>query len=235
MKIGVLLAGSGVYDGSEIHEAVFTLLALEEQGVQAHCIAPNEPQHHVINHLTGEEQAETRNVLVEAARIARGAVQDLAEVQADTLDALIIPGGFGAAKNLNQWAIAGPEGAINPAVKQLIVDMVRAGKPLAGLCMGPTVIAKALEGEDIHASLTVGSTEAPSPYDIDGISKGMTALGALVSMATIDEVIVDQTNNIVTAPCYMMEASMLQVRENIAMAVAELIRLVHESVETTQN
>lgn len=228
MKVGVLLAGSGVYDGSEIHEAVFTLLALEENGAQAFCIAPNESQYHVVNHLTGEEQAEERNVLVEAARIARGAVQDLAEVSADDFDALVIPGGFGAAKNLNQWAISGSEGAIRPAVKQLIVDFAKAKKPIAGLCMGPTVIAKALEGEDIHASLTVGSTEAASPYDIEGISEGMNDIGAMASMATIDEVIVDQTNRIVTAPCYMMEASILQVRENIAMAMAELVRLIQE-------
>lgn len=229
MKIGVLLAGNGVYDGSAIHEAVFTLLALEEQGVQPHCIAPNEDQHHVINHLTGEEQAESRNVLVESARIARGAVQDLAEVNTDELHALIIPGGFGAAKNLNQWALKGPEGAIKPAVKQLILDFVQAGKPVAGLCMGPTVIAKALEGEGVHASLTVGTTEEPSPYDIAGISQGLADVGALVNMATVEEVIVDETNKIVTAPCYMMEATMPQIRENIMMAVAEVLRLIHES------
>jgi enhancing lycopene biosynthesis protein 2 len=226
MTIAVLLAGSGVYDGSEIHEAVFTLLALEELGVQPVCIAPNEDQHHVVNHLTGEEMPEKRNVMVEAARIARGAVQDLATVEAASFDGLVIPGGFGAAKNLNKWAIEGSEGAIRPAVKQLIIDFVQAGKPLAGLCMGPTVIAKALEGEGIHTSLTVGSTEAPSPYDIEGISQGMGELGVMINMATIDEVIVDHTNKIVTAPCYMMEASLLQVRENIAMAMGELVALI---------
>lgn len=226
MKIAVLLAGSGVYDGSEIQEAVFTLLAISEAGAEAVCIAPNENQYHVINHLTGEEMSEKRNVMVEAARIARGAVLDIATVSAADFDALVIPGGFGAAKNLNQWAIAGPDGAINKEVKRLIVEMVKAEKPVAGLCMGPTVIAKALEGEDIHASLTVGSTEAPSPYDIQAISDGMSNIGAMVSMATIEEVIVDYTNKIVTAPCYMMEASILEVRENIAMAINELINLV---------
>lgn len=231
MKIAVLLAGSGVYDGSEIHEAVFTLLALEEFGAQAVCIAPNEPQHHVVNHLTGEEMQEERNVMVEAARIARGAVQDLATVQVADFDGLIIPGGFGAAKNLNKWALEGPSGAIKPAVQELIVNFVKAAKPIAGLCMGPTVIAKALEGAGIHASLTVGSTEAPSPYDIEGISQGMGDLGAMVSMATVEEVIVDHTNKIVTAPCYMMEASILDVRENIAMAVGELVALVKEIEE----
>lgn len=226
MKIAVLLAGSGVYDGSEIHEAVFTLLALEEFGVEAVCIAPNEPQHHVVNHLTGEEMPEERNVLVEAARIARGAVQDLATVQVTDFDGLVIPGGFGAAKNLNKWALEGPAGEIKPAVRQLIVDFVTAAKPIAGLCMGPTVIAKALQDAGIHASLTVGSTEAPSPYDIEGISQGMGEIGTMVTMATVEEVIVDHTNKIVTAPCYMMEATILQVRENIAMAIGELIALI---------
>ena len=169
---------------------------------------------------------EERNVLVEAARIARGAVQDLATVQATDFDGLVIPGGFGAAKNLNKWALEGPAGEIKPAVRQLIVDFVTAEKPIAGLCMGPTVIAKALQDAGIHASLTVGSTEAPSPYDIEGISQGMGEIGTMVTMATVEEVIVDHTNKIVTAPCYMMEATILQVRENIAMAIGELIALI---------
>lgn len=227
MKIGVLLAGSGVYDGSEIQEAVFTLLAIDECGAEAVCIAPNEEQFHVLNHLTGEEMSEKRNVLIESARIARGAVGDLALATANDFDALVIPGGFGAAKNLNQWAISGPEGAINSDVKRLILEMVKADKPIAGLCMGPTVIAKALEGEDINASLTVGSTQAPSPYDIQGISEGMNSIGAMTTMATVEEVIVDHTNKIVTAPCYMMEASVCEVRENIAMAMIELVNLVN--------
>lgn len=231
MKIGVLLAGSGVYDGSEIQEAVFTLLAIDECGAQAVCIAPNEDQFHVLNHLTGEEMAEKRNVLIESARIARGAVADLAQASVDDFDALVIPGGFGAAKNLNQWAIHGPEGTIHAEVKRLILGMVKAGKPIAGLCMGPTVIAKALQGEDINASLTVGSTEAASPYDIAAISEGMNSIGAMTTMATIEEVIVDHTNRIVTAPCYMMEASIKEVRENIAMAIVELIKLANNVEE----
>lgn len=227
MKIGVLLAGSGVYDGSAIQEAIFTLLAIDEFGAEAVCIAPNKDQFHVINHLTGEEMSEKRNVMIESARIARGSVGDLANATVNDFDALVIPGGFGAAKNLNQWAISGPDGKIDQDVKRIIVEMVKASKPIAGLCMGPTVIAKALEGEGIHASLTIGSTEAPSPYDIQGISDGMASLGVLVSMATVEEVIVDHTNNIVTAPCYMMEASIKDVRENIAMAIQELISLIN--------
>jgi len=225
MKIGVLLAGSGVYDGSEIQEAVFTLLAIEEQGATAVCVAPNEDQLHVINHMNGEEMNEKRNVLIEAARIARGEVQDVAEVSANDFDALIIPGGFGAAKNLNQWAISGPDGPIHADVKRIIIEMLKAQKPIGGLCMGPTVIAKALEDQAASPILTVGTTEAPSPYDIQGISDGMTSIGAKAEMATVEEVIVDMKNKIVTAPCYMMEANIKQIRDNIAAAVAKVVDL----------
>ncbi|NJN26538.1 MAG: isoprenoid biosynthesis glyoxalase ElbB [Cyclobacteriaceae bacterium] len=145
MKIAVIFSGSGVYDGTEIHEGVFTLLAIKKAGAEAVCFAPNIDQHHVINHITGEEMPETRNVLVEAARIARGDIHDLALFDADKMDALVLPGGFGAAKNLTKWAFSGPEGEINAQVKAAILSMAKAKKPIAGLCMGPTVIAKALE------------------------------------------------------------------------------------------
>lgn len=226
MKIGVLLAGCGVYDGSEIHEAVFTLLAIEENGAEAVCIAPNINQHHVINHLNGEEQNEQRNVLIESARIARGNVTALDKADINTLDALVIPGGFGAAKNLNKWAFSGPDGSIEPEVAQLIQDFLNAKKPVAGLCMGPTVIAKALENTGKQAQLTVGSIAEASPYDIAGISAGMKKTGALATMKTIREIEVDYNLGIVTAPCYMMEASISEVRKNIKQAVDQLISMV---------
>lgn len=229
MNIGVLLAGNGVYDGSAIHEAVFTLLAISEAGANSICIAPNKNQHHVINHMTGEEMSESRNVLIESARIARGEIKDLSTIDISELDGLVIPGGFGAAKNLNEWAISGAAGNIDTEVKKLIVDLVKAEKPIAALCMGPTVIASALASEDIYVSMTVGTTEAPSPYDIQGISDGMASLGVQPEMATIEEVIVDHTHKIVTAPCYMMEASIVQIRENIAMAIGELVRLIQKA------
>lgn len=221
-KIGVILSGCGVYDGSEIHEAVFTLLSIDEYGAEAVCFAPDMEQHHVINHLTGEEMPEKRNVLVEAARIARGDIQPLSRFNASELDGLVIPGGFGAAKNLTTWAFSGPDGEIHPEVKAAIVAMVAAGKPVAGLCMGPTVIAKALENSDIKAVLTVGSTSAPSPYDIAAISAGMEKAGAIAEQHTVSEIAVDQEYKIITAPCYMMEASISQVRDNIRQAVDKL-------------
>ena len=128
-KVGVLLSGCGVYDGAEIHEAVLTLLYLDQQGAEAVCMAPDINQAHVINHLNQEEMDPPRNVLVEAARIARGEIKNLAEVTIDQIDALILPGGFGAAKNLSEFAFKGPESAVNANVQQLLQAMIAAGKP----------------------------------------------------------------------------------------------------------
>lgn len=225
-KIGVLLSGNGVYDGSEIHESVFALLAIDENGGEAVCFAPNTNQHHVINHITGEEMNETRNVMVEAARIARGAISDLAEIRTDNLDALVIPGGFGAAKNLTKWAFSGPDGKIVPDVKRIINEFVAAKKPIVGLCMGPTVIAKALESANLNARLTVGSTQEKSPYEIEAISLGMQKVGAVAEMKTIREIAIDTENKIISAPCYMMEGSITDVRKNIKQAIDQLFKML---------
>lgn len=226
MNIGVLLSGSGVYDGSEIHESVFTLLYIDKHGAKSVCMAPNVEQHHVVNHLTGEEMNETRNVLLESARIARGDISDISSVSEKELDALIIPGGFGTAKNHTKWAFSGPEGEINADVKRLINEMVLAGKPVVGLCMGPTTIAKALEGSGIKANLTVGSTDAASPYEIEAISKGMEVSGAISHMKTVKEILIDRDHKIITAPCYMMEASISEIHDNIKQAVDAMFEML---------
>jgi enhancing lycopene biosynthesis protein 2 len=218
-NVAVILSGSGVFDGSEIHESVFTLLSIVENGATYQCFAPDIEQHHVLNHITGEEMNEKRNVLVEAARIARGNILPLSKYKADDFDALVIPGGFGAAKNLTKWAFNGPDGDINIDVKNAITETIQNKKPLVGLCMGPTVIAKALEGTQTNPHLTVGSTNARSPYDIAAISGGMEKTGAIAEMKTIDEILIDKERRIITAPCYMMEADILQVRKNIEQAI----------------
>lgn len=225
-KIGVLLHGSGVFDGSEIHESVFTLLAIAEAGAEAVCFAPNVNQHHVLNHTTGEEMPETRNVLVESARIARGNIKDIADIQVSELDGLVMPGGFGTAKNITKWAFEGPNGPILESVKNLIVELVAQGKPIAGLCMSPTTIAKALEGTAYHAHLTVGTPNEASPYEIAAISAGMESIGQVAAMASVREIVVDEKLKIVTAPCYMMEANIVEVRDNIKQAVDALITLM---------
>ena len=225
-KIGVLLHGNGVFDGSEIHESVFTLLAIAEAGADAICFAPNVNQHHVLNHTTGEEMPETRNVLVESARIARGNIKDIVDINASELDGLVMPGGFGTAKNITKWAFEGPNGPILESVKKLIVELVVQGKPIAGLCMSPTTIAKALEGTAYHAHLTVGTPNEASPYEIAAISAGMESIGQVAEMASVREIVVDEKLKIVTAPCYMMEANIVEVRDNIKQAVDALIALM---------
>jgi enhancing lycopene biosynthesis protein 2 len=225
MKIGVLLSGNGVYDGAEIHEAVSTLLALDKLGVEAVCMAPDIEQHHVINHMTGEEMDEKRNVLVEASRIARGNIKSLSDVRATDIDGLVLPGGFGAAKNLTKWAFEGPNGAIEPETKRLITEMIAAKKPIASLCVSPVVVAKALQGSGIKTKLTLGTTEAPSPYDIGGFNQGLEATGVEPVLSNLGEIVVDETNRIITSPCYMMEASITQIYDGIEKACTKLVEM----------
>ncbi len=229
-KIGVLLSGCGVFDGAEIHESVFMLYELVKQGVEPVCLAPDIEQHHVVNHTNGEEMRESRNVFLESARIARGEIRKLSDVDPETLDGLAIPGGFGAAKNLTNWAFEGPEGSIHDGVKGLILAVVRAGKPIGAVCMGPTVVAKALEGSGIEATVTVGTTASPSPYDIKGINQGVEATGAKVEEHEADEVAVDEANKIVTAPCYNMEASIVQVHDGIEKVVSKVVQMAGAKV-----
>jgi enhancing lycopene biosynthesis protein 2 len=222
MKIGVLLSGCGVYDGTEIQEAVLSLLAIAEEGYEAQCIAVNKNQHHVIDHTSGNEMAESRNMLVEAARIARGNVMDITQVQPADLDALLIPGGFGNAKSLTDWAFKGPDGNILPEVKLLLVNMYNIGKPIVALCVSPVVLAKAFEGSGARLNMTLGSDKEASPYDIPAFNQGIEKTGAAAEMKTVSEILIDRENKIITAPCYMMDATIVEIRENIRQAVKAL-------------
>lgn len=224
--IGILLSGCGVYDGAEIQETVLAMLAIQEAGARYVCIGVNRPQHHVVNHLTGEEMPESRNMMVEAARIARGALVDIQTVQPADFDALVIPGGFGSAKNFTEWAFNGPNGGILPEVKLLLVNFLNVGKPIAALCVSPVVVAKALEGSDLEAHMTLGTTQQASPYDIAGFHAGLQKTGVAPIEKSVREIFVDEKNKIVTAPCYMMEASLLEIRQNIAQAVQALVKLI---------
>lgn len=219
MKIGLLLSGCGVYDGAEIQEAVLSLLAIEEAGHEAVCISVNKNQHHVINHLTGEEMPESRNMMVEAARIARGNVREISTVTPAEIDALVIPGGFGSAKNFTTWAFEGPDGTILPEVKLLLVNLFNVGKPLVALCVSPVVLAKAFEDSGISLNLTLGSNQEKSPYDIVAFNQGLEKTGAHPEMKTVREILIDSKNKIITAPCYMMDASILDIRNNIKQAI----------------
>ncbi|MFI5204610.1 MAG: isoprenoid biosynthesis glyoxalase ElbB [Flavobacteriales bacterium] len=221
-KIAVILSGCGVYDGAEIQEAVFSLLCIAQKGASYQCFAPDIQQHHVVNHSTGEEMKETRNVLVEAARIARGDIKSLALYKPEEFDGLIIPGGFGAAKNLTKWAFNGPDGEIDPHVQKAIVTTTTAKKPVAALCMGPAVVARAFKGSNVKPALTVGTTDEKSPYDIKAVSQGLTAAGSVAVMKSVREIQIDTENKIISAPCYMMEATIDAVYANTQQAINAL-------------
>lgn len=227
MKIAVLLSGNGVFDGSEIHEAVSTLIALDKLGADAICIAPDKDQHHVVNHISGDEMDEKRNILIESARIARGKIKSLNKVQANDIDALIIPGGFGAAKNLSTWAFSGPDGEIDQEAKRLILDMVKTGKPIAALCVSPVVIAKALENSDVNAMLTLGTTDGASPYDIKGFHEGVESIGVQTVLCKTGDIVVDEENKIITSPCYMMDAPISKIYDGIYKACEKLMELAN--------
>lgn len=226
-KIGILLSGCGVYDGAEIQETVLAMLAIQEAEAEYVCIGVNQQQHHVINHLTGEEMPESRNMMVEAARIARGSIIEVQAVQPADLDGLVIPGGFGSAKNFTKWAFEGPDGSILPEVKLLLVNMMNVGKPIAALCVSPVVVAKAMEGSAFELQMTLGSTKEESPYDIASFHQGLEKAGVLPTEKTVSEILIDSKNKIVTAPCYMMEANLLEIRKNIQQAIQALISLMN--------
>lgn len=219
-KIGVVLSGCGVMDGSEIHEAVLTLLALSEKGVEALCMAPNVDQYHVINHLTNGEMKENRNVLVEAARIARGKIKDIKQVKEAEIDALIFPGGYGAAKNLSTFAFDGANCKVNPDVARLAEEVHAAGKPIGAICISPAVIAKIFEGSAVK--LTIG--------DERETAKAIQKMGQRHVDCGVREICVDEHNRIVTTPAYMLADNIVEAYEGIRKLVAEVLNLIKQPV-----
>ncbi|MBF0325180.1 MAG: isoprenoid biosynthesis glyoxalase ElbB [Alphaproteobacteria bacterium] len=214
-NFAVVLSGCGVYDGAEIHEAVLTLLAIDRAGGAYACFAPDRAQMHVVNHLTGEATAESRNVLVESARIARGKISPLSAFKAADFDGLIFPGGFGAAKNLSSFAVDGPGCSVDADVAAAINAMHQAGKPIGALCIAPAVLAKVLGGK---VSLTIGSDQ--------GTAAAIEAMGATHCPTNHAEVVVDQTHKVVTSPCYMLDASIGQIADGAAATVAAILKLL---------
>jgi len=215
-KVGVLLSGCGVYDGSEIHEAVLTLLFLDREGVEAVCMAPDIPQHDVMNHLTMQPMAENRNVLVESARIARGNIRNLAEVRAADIDALILPGGFGAAKNLSDFAFKGPDATVQPEVKRLLLEMAEAGKPIGAICIAPATLACALATR--KPEVTIGT-------DV-GTAAGIETMGAKHYTCTVDMIHVDERNRLVTTPAYMLGPGIKDVADGIEKLVHQIVAMM---------
>lgn len=216
-RIGVLLSGCGVNDGAEIHEAVLTLLALDRAGAEIVCMAPNRDQRDVIDHAAGAPAEETRNCLVESARIARGEIRDLKDVGAGDLDALVLPGGFGAAKNLCSFAVDGAECSIDPEVDRLLGEVHAAGKPIGAMCIAPAVVARHFQGKDAAVTLTIGTDE--------GTAAALETMGAKHEAHPVDEIAVDEAAKVVTTAAYMLASGPAEAASGIEKLVAKVLEL----------
>jgi enhancing lycopene biosynthesis protein 2 len=213
-KVAVILSGCGVYDGAEIHESVLALLRLSQRGAEVQCFAPDIPQHHVINHLTGQESAESRNVLVEAARIARGKIRDVRELQAADYDALVIPGGFGAAKNLSDFAFRGASCAVQPDVLAAARGFAAAHKPVGLICIAPALAAR-IYGAGVQC--TIGNDPDTAAMLAD--------MGAEHVECAVDDVVVDAQRKLVTTPAYMLAKSLAEAASGINKLVDRVLEL----------
>ncbi len=213
-KFAVILAGCGVYDGAEIQEAVLTLLAIDRNGASYQCFAPDVMQHHVIDHLSGKETAEKRNVLTESARIARGNIKPLSIFYEKDYDALIFPGGFGCAKNLCNWAIVGDKCQVNSEVEKVVQAMFEAKKPIGAMCIAPVILGKLFKG----SNFTTGK---------DPASKGfIEKMGNRYTPASHGDVITDKNRKLFTTPCYMLDASISQIAEGTDNIVKAMISAI---------
>lgn len=213
-KIAVVLSGCGVYDGAEIHEATLSLYAIMKFGATYEIFAPDIPQHHVINHLNGEEMDESRNVLIESARIARGNIKPLSGFDASQYDGILFPGGFGAAKNLSSYAFKGSEMEVNEEVVAAIRKMVDQEKPVGALCISPVILAKMLDGVE----LTIGQDA--------GTATHVGELGAVHKSTNHGEVVVDTRYKVVTSPCYMLDANILQIAAGAENVVQQMLAMM---------
>jgi enhancing lycopene biosynthesis protein 2 len=214
-RVGVLFSGCGVFDGTEIHEAVLTLLFLDRAGAEAVCTAPDVDQLHVLNHMSNEEMDERRNVLIESARIARGKIVDLKSLKTNSIDALILPGGFGAAKNLSNFALKGPDAVVHPDVERILREVHAAGKPIGALCIAPATVAKALY--DFSPGVTIGEEM--------GTAAAIETMGATHHRCQVDDIHTDSRNKIVTTPAYMLGPGIKDVAAGIEKLVSQVLAL----------
>jgi enhancing lycopene biosynthesis protein 2 len=210
-NFAVILAGCGVYDGAEIHEAVLALYAIAKHGAAYEIFAPDINQHHVLNHLTGKEMNEKRNVLVESARIARGKIKPLTALDMREFDALLFPGGFGVAKNLCSFAFEGEHCKVNPEIALVVRDAISLRKPIGALCISPVILAN-LMGD---VKVTIGNDA--------GTALAIEKMGAHHTLATHGEVVVDEKHRVFTTPCYMLDATIVQIAEGADNIVARML------------
>jgi enhancing lycopene biosynthesis protein 2 len=211
-RFAIILAGCGSKDGSEIHEATLTMLAIQKNGAMYEIFAPNIPQHHVVNHITNQEMRESRNMLVESARIARGNIKALSQLRVDDFDALIIPGGYGVAKNLCNYAFKGENCTVNPEVEKVMKAMAEKGKPIGALCIAPVLLAKVFGDIEI----TIGQDR--------GTATAVEKMGARHVNTHHGEVVIDQKRKLFTTPCYMLDANIVQIWEGADAIVKAMLK-----------
>ena len=213
-KVAVILSGCGVYDGAEIHESVLTLLFIERCGATYQCFAPDIQQRDVINHLTGEESGEQRNVLVESARIARGNIKSLTDLNVADFDALVVPGGFGAAKNLSDFAVAGADVRVQVDMMVAVKAFAEAGKPVGLMCIAPAMAGRIFaEGVQV----TIGNDA--------GTAAAMAQTGVNHQECAVDEIIIDPTHKLVTTPAYMLANSVSEAAAGIDKLVTAVVSM----------
>jgi enhancing lycopene biosynthesis protein 2 len=213
-RFAIVLSGCGVFDGSEIHEAVMTMLAVDNLGAKYSVFAPDILQHHTVNHLTGEA-GPGRHVLQESARIARGKIAPLSQLKAADFDALIFPGGFGAAKNLCTYAFEGAAMKVDPDVERVIVEFRAAKKPIGALCIAPVILAKVVKG--CLVTLGKGGDDA----------KNVEAMGARHQPTSHEEVCVDETHLVFSGPCYMLDSSIGQIQRGAENVVCAMLKAMN--------
>ena len=219
-KIAVVLSGCGYLDGAEIHEATITLLALDRAGAEIVCAAPDIPQFHTVNHISGEPvEHGSRNVLLESSRIARGDIIPLADLNIGEVNAVIFPGGYGAAKNLCTFGIDGPDCKIDPDAKRVILETLEAKKPLGVICIAPALAAKAAEGSDYKITMTIGNDE--------GTANAIESLGAVHKDCPVDDIVYDDVNNVVSTPAYMLGPSIAPVAKGIEKLAEKVLNLIY--------
>jgi len=215
-KVAVILSGCGVYDGAEIHESVITLLRLDQRGAEVQCFAPNIPQLHVVDHLSGDETGESRNVLVESARIARGNIKDVREGRVEDFDALILPGGFGAAKNLSDFAISGTNCQVQPDVLAFAKAFAEAGKPVGLICIAPALAAQ-IYGRGVICTIGTDSETAAA----------LNQMGAQHQECVVSEIVEDPARKLVSTPAYMLAQSISEAAAGINKLVDRVLELTH--------
>ncbi|XP_065648386.1 ES1 protein homolog, mitochondrial isoform X2 [Hydra vulgaris] len=221
-NVAVVLSGCGVYDGSEVHEASAVLVNLSRNNAEYKCFAPDIKQMHVIDHLTGQEMKEERNVLIESGRIARGDVQSLEKLSAENFDAVIFPGGFGAAKNLCNFAVKGTDFNVNEQVERVIKDFHTLKKPIGLCCIAPVIAAKVIPSCEV----TVGMDAKDSKWPYADTAHAIGSIGATHINKNVNECHVDKVNKLVTTPAFMCNAKLYEVHDGIGEMVKAVLQLI---------